>query len=357
MQSDPISSATQLGLLCRANIEFLCLLFIDNIFYIELTLCQAIFNPHRTWESLMKQRPLGRSDLSVSRIGLGCVTFGREIDEKTSFEVMDYAFSQGINLFDTAAAYGGGESERIIGRWLRDRGCRERIVLQSKVRPPYTREHIRASLEESLARLAVDHIDVYMLHQFDPLIPLEEAMHALTLSIRSGQVKAAGCSNFTTEQLQAADNIEKHSALSRFEVVQPMYNLLARQIEADLLPYCSENSIGVTSYSPLGAGFLTGKYSPDANAISRGSRFDVVPGHCDIYFTPSNFAIVEKLKLLSARTRIPTFRLALGWVLRNADVDSVLVGGTSAAHIQNAIEALQSELDPELIIEIDKLSI
>ncbi|MDE1178214.1 MAG: aldo/keto reductase [Edaphobacter sp.] len=304
----------------------------------------------------MNQRPLGRSDLSVSRIGLGCVTFGREIDEKTSFEIMDYATSQGINLFDTAGSYGGGESERIIGRWLRDRGCRDRIVLQSKLKPRYTREHIRASLEESLARLAVDHIDVYMLHEFDSLTPLEETMHALTLSIRSGKIGVAGCSNFTIEQMQTARTIENHNAPFRFEVVQPMYNLVARQIEADLLPYCRENRIGVTSYSPLGAGFLTGKYSRDTNMVSRGSRFDVVPGHRDIYFTPTNFSILEGLKLLSAQVGIPTSRLALGWVLRNEDVDSVLVGGTSVAHIQNALEALQSELDPKLITKLDELS-
>lgn len=295
----------------------------------------------------MNQRPLGRSGLSVSRIGLGCVTFGREIDEKTSFAIMDYAFNQGINLFDTAGAYGGGASERIIGRWIRDRACRERIVLQSKVKPPYTCEHIRAALEESLARLAVDHVDVYMLHEFDPSMPWEETMSALTLSIQSGQIGASGCSNFTAAQLQTANDIAKCNALSRFEVVQPMYNLVARQIEADLLPYCRENSIGVTSYSPLGAGFLTGKY-PNANNISSGSRFDVAPGHRDIYFTPSNFSAVERLKRLASDVAIPAAQLALAWVLSNRSVDSVLVGATSVAHIQNAIEALQLKLEPEL---------
>ncbi len=301
----------------------------------------------------IERRPMGRTGLQVSRIGLGCVTFGREIDEETSFRIMDYAVLQGLNLFDTAEAYGGGASELIIGRWLRDRKCRNQIILQTKVKPTFTRKLIHESLERSLDRLGVDCTDIYLLHEFDDLTPLAEAMDAMTQAVASRRVRAAGCSNFALQQLCTSEEISRVNGLTRFEIVQPVYNLLARDIESGLLAYCREKEVGVVTYSPIAAGFLTGKYARGSKAVPPGSRFDAIPGHRDIYFRPENFAVVEKLRELSIRSGIPMSRLALGWALRNGSVDSILVGARSITHIQNAIQALRSPLDPKLTEEMD----
>lgn len=311
----------------------------------------------------MEQRPLGRSNIQVSRLGLGCVTFGREVDEDTSFAILDRAIEQGINFFDTAEAYGGGQarvyrrqemgvddvrektgemhsSEKILGRWLRARGCRDRIVLQTKISRDFTRAHLPKALNASLERLQTDYVDSYLLHAFDSSVPLEETLEALSEARAAALIRAAGCSNFSAGQLRSALEISRRDSLIRFEVVQPIYNLVAREIENDLIPLCRAEQIAVTPYSPLGAGFLTGKYTPDRGRIPPGTRFDVIPDHADIYFSDRNFALVERLRQLSQTTGHSMARFALAWVLRNPDLTSVLIGATSAAHIDNAVETL-----------------
>lgn len=301
----------------------------------------------------MEKRLLEKSGYNVSRIGLGCVTFGREIDESQSYRIMDYAVAQGINLFDTAEGYGNGESERIVGRWLRDRGCRDRIILQSKVKPPFTLKHIQQALSGSLGRLSVDYLDIYLLHEFDRSIPLEETLYAMTLAIGCGLVRVAGCSNFKLGQLSAAERIAEERGYARFLVIQPVYNLLAREIESGLLQYCQENKIAIVSYSPLAAGFLTGKYPYSMCNAPQGSRFSLVPEHRDLYFSPRNFALLEKLRCIAADNGTTMSHLALRWVLHNSGLDSILVGARSISHVRNAIEALQSGLDSELAKEMD----
>jgi aryl-alcohol dehydrogenase-like predicted oxidoreductase len=305
----------------------------------------------------MEKRSLGNSGLHVSRIGLGCVTFGREIDEQTSFAIMDYAIAHGITIFDTAESYGNGESERIIGRWLDARGCRDQIILQTKVKPPFTFKRIQQALSGSLSRLGIDYLDIYLLHEFDQSILIEEALYAMSLAVHSRGVRAIGCSNFTVRQLNASENISKRYGLVRFEVVQPVYNILSREIESRLLPYCQKNKIGVMSYSPLAAGFVTGKYTQDLGTLPQGSRFSLVPGHRDLYWSPRNFAILQKLKRLADDNGTTMSRLALGWVLRNTGLDSILIGATSVSHVSNAIEALLTGLDSGLVEEMDRWGI
>jgi len=263
----------------------------------------------------MQTRALGRTGLSAPRIGLGCVTFGREIDEDASFAIMDYAVEHGVTLFDTAEAYGGGQareyrksalgmddtrevsgelhsSEKVIGRWLRARGCRTNITLVTKVTTNYTRGHVREALDASLERLETDFVDVYLFHQFDAKSPVDEAVAALDEMVASGKARAGGVSNYNSQQLHAALDASRRLGLRRVEVTQPPYSLAAREIESDLLPLCEREQIGVLGYSPLGAGFLTGKYTPDRNAFPKGSRFEVIPGHADVYFSERNFRMV-----------------------------------------------------------------
>ncbi len=312
----------------------------------------------------MEQRCIGRTDMLVSRLGLGCVTFGREIDETESFRLLDQAIEGGITLLDTAEGYGGGNaqlyrqktlgvadvreqsgemhsSEKIIGRWLRARRGREQVVIQTKISSGYRKEVIRRAIDDSLTRLQSEWIDLYLLHQFDASIPLAEAIEALDRAVQAGKIRAFGCSNFTAAQLRAALDVSQARGLNRFEVTQPIYNLVAREIEEESLPLCEQQQIGVITYSPLAAGFLSGKYTPDRQAVPKGSRFDVIPGHADIYFHEQSFRTLDRLRELATATGIPMARLALGWALNNQSITAVLIGATAPAHIANGLEALQ----------------
>jgi len=321
----------------------------------------------------MEQRRVGRSDVFVSRLGLGCVTFGREIDEAESFRLLDQAVDGGITLLDTAEGYGGGNaqlyrqrtlgvsdvreksdemhsSEKIIGRWLRARGNREQVVIQTKISGRYEKAEIARAIEASLTRLQTDRIDLYLLHQFDATVPLVEAIEALERAAQAGKIRAFGCSNFSAAQLREALRVNQGRGLHRFEAIQSVYSLVAREIEQELIPLCERQQIGVITYSPLAAGFLSGKYTPDRQAVPKGSRFDVIPGHADLYFHEESFRRLDRLRELSAATGIPMARLALGWALKNQSITSVLIGATTPAHIANGLEALQLRFQSDWLI-------
>lgn len=315
----------------------------------------------------METKPLGKTPLLAPRLGLGCTTFGREIDEATSFALMDYAVEHGMTLFDTAEAYGGGQardyrkkqlhvddvrevsaehhsSEKIIGRWLRSTGARNQIVLVSKVTTNFTPQHVREALEGSLERLQTDHLDVYLFHSFDRQTPLAQALTAMDGVRRAGLIQAAGCSNFTAAQVREALDLGRSLNLPRLEAVEGIYNLVARDAENDLLPLCRAEQLAFLSYSPLGAGFLSGKYSNDRNALPAGSRFHVIPGHTDIYFSERNFRTVEALHAAAERWGVDPLRLAIAWVLRQPGIATVLCGARKISHLQNALAALRMEI-------------
>jgi aryl-alcohol dehydrogenase-like predicted oxidoreductase len=240
----------------------------------------------------MEYRSLGQSDLSVSSIGMGCVTFGREVDPQSSRLIMDHAFEQGITLFDTAEAYAQGASERVVGDWMKTRNSRDKVVLATKISGLLSRHRIVATAEASLKRLQTDRIDLLQTHVWDESTLLEETLGALTALVQQGKVRHIGCSNYSAPQLTAALELSNTTGVSRLVSVQPPYNLVQRDIEADLLPLCAAENIGVISYSPLAAGFLTGKYRHGA-AIPSGTRFDVIPGHKDIYFTEHGYQVLK----------------------------------------------------------------
>ena len=286
----------------------------------------------------MRYRQLGHSDLKVSHIGMGCVTFGREVDQKSSLSILDHALESGITLFDTAEAYGQGVSESVLGEWMQTRRARSRIVLASKVTGTLTRERILSSVEASLKRLRTDHIDLFQTHIWDDVTPLEETLAALTQLVDQGKVRYIGCSNYSTEQLSAVLALSTDAGLSRMTCVQPPYNLIQREIEAGLLPLCMAQNIGVISYSPLAAGFLSGKYRP-GQVVPKGSRFDVIPGHQDIYFTARGYQVLEQLDEDVRATGVPHVQLALSWVLKQPGVTSVLVGARNTSQIDQALSA------------------
>lgn len=325
----------------------------------------------------MQTTKIGSAGVEVSRIGLGCVTFGREIDEIASFNVLDYAFERGINLLDTAEAYGGGQaeayrksrglpessaatnemhsSEKIIGRWLRSTGVRDKVVLQTKIARNFTRSHLQEALEASLERLQTDYVDMYLFHSYDPGTPLEEAMEAMAAAVESGKVHAAGCSNFSIDQLRHAQQIAEERRLPHLETIQPVYNLVRREIEKEVLPFCAAHGIAPVTYSPLRAGFLAGKYSP-GGTFPKGSSFDIIPDHANEYFSHQSFRTVESLKELSGRTGWPMVRLALAWAVHRSSIAGVLIGARHAGHVDNAIQALDSPLSADIVAEMDSFS-
>jgi aryl-alcohol dehydrogenase (NADP+) len=305
----------------------------------------------------MRYQFLGKSDLSVSSIGLGCVTFGREIDEVTAYAVMDRALAVGITLFDTAEVYGGspGRSEEIIGRWLAERGTRQQIVLATKVRPPLSRDRVIASAEASLRRLRqVDAIDLFQMHAWDSQTPLDETLEALDRLMQQGKVRHVGFSNCAAWQLCKALWYQERAGQQRLESVQPPYNLVVRDIERELLPLCADQQVGILAYSPLGSGFLTGKYRPGSE-MPKGTRMEIVPGTIPAHFHDAGFRILDGLRAQAELAGVPVPVLALAWVMAEPRVTSVLIGVRSPAQIDQALQADALNISAELRAELSAL--
>lgn len=300
----------------------------------------------------MDYRQLGRSDLKVSSIGLGAVTFSREIDEATAFTIMDHAVERGINLFDTAEAYNKGGSETVVGNWLKTSGKRDKVVLATKLIPPLTAERIPQAAEASLRRLQTDVIDLYQIHAFDKNTEMDESLAALGKLVEQGKVRYLGCSNFAAWQLCKALWWADLHGWPRLEAVQPNYNLAIRDIEAELLPLCADQEIGVISYSPLGAGFLSGKYSKSWSA-PKGTRFDIIPDHWEIYENPTSMNRMEQLRAKAAETGRSMVQLALAWVLGQPGITSTLIGSRNTAQIDQAFDAASAGLSAELRAEFN----
>lgn len=292
--------------------------------------------------------------MNVSSIGLGCVTFGREIDQATSFEVLDHALSRGINLLDTAEAYGGGASESVLGEWLKDRGKRNEVVLCTKVSGNLTAERIITSAEASLRRLRVETVDLFQLHRFDPSVPLEEMLEALNQLVAKGYTRYIGCSNFAAWQLAKSLWKQDVNGWARLESVQPIYNLVDRHIERELLPLCADQQVGVISYSPLGAGFLTGKYRRDGE-VPKGARFEIMPGHQPLYFHETGWRTMEGLRAKSEETRISMPHLALAWTIGQPGITSVLIGARNKSQVDQAFEAEAMGLGDDIRSSLNQL--
>jgi len=304
----------------------------------------------------MEYRTLGDTDLRVSALGLGCATFGREIDEAASFAMIDRALDSDINLLDTAEAYGQGVSEEVLGNYFRKTNRRDRFVLATKKLPALGYRAVIEGLEASLRRLHTDCVDLYQLHAFDPLTPLDETFRALDRLVSEGKVRTIGCSNFSAGNLAGAIETGRRTAGARLVSLQPNYNLAVREIEQEILPVCAHEGLGVISYSPLGAGFLTGKFRRGGE-IPSGTRFDIMPGHQDIYLKDRLFDVVEGLERIALETGCTMIHLALRWVMTRNGITSVLVGGRRVEHIEQAIRALQADdVSAEVIERLTLLS-
>jgi aryl-alcohol dehydrogenase-like predicted oxidoreductase len=322
----------------------------------------------------MKIKQMGRTGLRVSEICLGTMTFGHQCDEAASFAIMDRAAHDGVTFIDTADVYPVpmsmdtvGRTEEIIGKWLE--GKRERFVLATKCRHPMgplpndgglSRKHVIEACHASLRRLRTDFIDLYQVHAPDPATPIEETMSALDSLVRDGKVRYIGCSNFLAWQLALALSASDRHHLARFDCVQPRYNMLARDIEADLLPLCGDQGIGVIAYNPLAGGLLTGKYSgvnSSTEAPPETTRFGLGGSTGTLY--RNRYWHDEELQLVSGlnawlQTRGKTLaQAAIAWLLRRSELTSAIVGATSAAQLQQTLPAVELVLNEEEMAACD----
>jgi aryl-alcohol dehydrogenase-like predicted oxidoreductase len=278
---------------------------------------------------------------SISKAGLGCVTFGREIDRAMSFAIMDHALEKGITFFDTAAAYGGGASEEITGQWLAEKGgAADHIVLATKLVPPFAAAALAAGVEASLRRLRRERIDVLYLHSWHASIEDDGVPRALNELVAAGKVGALGVSNFNAEQLRALLHRQAANGFAPVSFIQNNQNYAVRHVDEDLRRVCREFGVRIVTYSPLGAGFLTGKYR---GAVAPDARFEIMPGHKDIYFNDLAWERLDALTKAAEAAGKPAAALALAWAFRQPQVDSVLIGCRSVTHLDQALAAMAEE--------------
>src|SRR5271165_3190322 len=298
----------------------------------------------------MDHTRLGRTGLPVSRLCLGTMTFGLQRDELAAAEILDHAAEGGIDFVDTSDAYplGGdlstrGVTEEILGRWLR--GKRDRFILATKCFVPTgpapfdagnSRKHIMSAVEASLRRLQTDYVDLYQLHGYDRQTPIDETLGALDDLVRQGKVRYLGCSNFLTYQLVRAVGRTETLRLARLDCVQPRYNLLFRQIEREMLPYCAEDGIGVISYNPIAGGLLSGKHSRSAPP-PEGGRFTLGwagTTYQERYWNERAFDTVEALRKLADQAGVSLVTLSVAWVLANKAITAPIIGAKiGRAHV------------------------
>ena len=315
---------------------------------------------------------LGRSGLQVSRLCLGTMTFGLQSDEATAIAIMDRAAEGGVDFLDTSDAYplGGdlasrGLTEEIIGRWLR--GKRDRVIVATKCFAPTgpapfdagnSRKHIMSAVEASLRRLQTDYIDLYQLHGYDPATPIDETLGALDDLVHSGKVRYIGCSNFLTYQLVRAIGRSETLRLARFDSVQPRYNLLFRQIEREMLPFCEEDGVGVIPYNPLAGGLLSGKHDasappPDGSRFTLGWAGQVYQQR---YWHEPAFETVEAIRKLADQAGVSLITLAIGWVLANEAITAPIIGASRPDQLGASLAAAEYALDSDLKRQLDELT-
>ena len=311
----------------------------------------------------MEYRNLGSSGLRVSLVGLGCNNFGMRLDLEETRAVVDRAFDRGITLFDTADMYGGrGGSETQLGKILGHR--RKEIVLASKfgmamsddgTKIGASRRYIMSAVEDSLKRLKTDWIDLYQLHQPDPLTPLDETMRALDDLVTQGKVRYIGCSNLPSWQVVESQWLSKSMGLSKFVSCQDEYNILNRNIEEELIPAMQKYGCGLLPYFPLASGLLTGKYKQ--TAMPAGARLTDMPTFANrIYLTEENFEIVDKLNAFAKKAGHSILELAFGWMASRPTTASIIAGATRPEQIDANVEAIGWVMSQSEIDEVDKIS-
>src|SRR5215210_529536 len=318
----------------------------------------------------MEYRTLGRSGCAVSRLCLGTMTFGAETDEAGSHAQLDRFVEAGGTLVDTADVYSAGVSEQIIGRWFADRPAdvTERVVLATKGRFPTTNEpngvglttrHLTRALDASLGRLGLDAVDLYQVHAFDPWTPLEETLRTLDGFIRAGKIRYYGLSNFTGWQLTKAVHLARSLNLAEPVTLQPQYSLIVREIEWEIVPAVLDAGMGMLPWSPLGGGWLSGKYSRDSRPAG-DSRLGEDPHRgmeaYDRRGTDRTWAIIDAVQKLAEDRGVSMAEVALAWVTDRPGVTSTILGARTTDQLETNLRATDLHLDPEEVAKLDAVS-
>lgn len=297
---------------------------------------------------------LGSSGLKVSNVCMGTMTFGDQADEKECARMVEMCLDAGVNFFDTANVYNAGLSEEILGRALK--GRRDDVVVATKVRGRIgpgpnevglSRRHILKAVDDSLRRLQTDYVDLYYLHQPDYETPIEETMAAMDTLVRQGKVRYVGVSNYASWQICEALNVCEQEHLAPIVCVQPMYNLVARGIEQELLPFCRKFGIGVVPYNPLAGGLLTGKHTK-GEPPKKGTRFDLKETYQDRYWHPRLFDAAQELCGIADTAGLSPVELALQWLLARAEVTSVILGASRREQLEENLAACEGKLPPDV---------
>jgi aryl-alcohol dehydrogenase-like predicted oxidoreductase len=318
----------------------------------------------------MEYRTLGSTGTVVSALGLGTMTFGAESDEKTAHQQLDRFVEQGGNFVDTADVYAHGESEAIIGRWLGSRsGARDWVVVATKGRfargegpneVGLSRVSLTQALEASLRRLGVDTVDLYQAHAWDPLTPIEETLRFFDDAVRAGKIQYVGVSNFIGWQLQKATLLTRHLGLAPVVTLQPQYNLLQRGVEFELAQVCVNEGIGILPWSPLGGGWLTGKYQRDRAPTGR-TRLGEEPDRGMEAYARRNpeertWRIIDAVRSVAEARGISMARVALAWLVDRPAVTSVILGARTVEQLNDNLGAAGLHLSVEESARLDQAS-
>ena len=305
----------------------------------------------------MEQVRLGETGLKVSRLCLGCMTYGSPkwrtwvLDEAQAKPFFKTAIEKGITFFDTANVYSIGASEEVTGKWLREFARREEIVVATKVNGPMgpgpnerglSRKSIMAQIDASLKRLGMDYVDLYQIHRFDYETPIEETLEALNDVVRAGKARYIGASSMYAWQFAKMLAVADENGWSRFVSMQPQYNLVYREEEREMLPLCRNEGIGVIPWSPLARGFLAGGRAEPKQGNTERARTDEFSPR--LYFREADFKVVDAVSDIAKRRGLTNMQVALAWVLKNPAITAPIIGASKLGHLEEAVSAVDIKL-------------
>jgi len=309
---------------------------------------------------------LGNTGLKVSKLCLGCMTYGSPkwrpwvLDEEQSLPFFKAAIEKGINFFDTADVYSQGESERVTGKALKQYAKRHEVVLATKVNGPMgadpnnhglSRKHILDGIDRSLQRLGVDYVDLYQIHRFDYETPIEETLEALNDVVRAGKARYIGASSMYAWQFAKMLSTSEKHGWTKFVSMQPQYNLVYREEEREMLPLCKAEGIGVIPWSPLARGFLAGgRASPGEGNTERARSDEFAPR---LYYREPDFAVVDAVGEIAKARGVSNMQVALAWVLHNSTITAPIVGASKAHHLDDAVGALSITLTDDEVKSLE----